>query len=83
MEPETDVIRQVYDEAGNFLTVRPWARPYNDSPESICLQTVGKDNQEYFGKVEVAMTPAMARELGVALINCSLEVERYEAIGKL
>lgn len=45
MEPETDVIRQVYDEAGNFLTIRPWA----DGPDSVCLQTVGKNNQEYFG----------------------------------
>ena len=79
MEPETDVIRQVYDEAGNFLTIRPWA----DGPDSVCLQTVGKNNQEYFGKVEVAMTPKMARELGTALINCSIEVERYKAIGEL
>ena len=53
MEPETDVIRQVYDEAGNFLTIRPWA----DGPDSVCLQTVGKDNQEYFGKLEIAMSP--------------------------
>ena len=83
MEPETDVIRQVYDEAGNFLTIRPWARPYNDSPESICLQTVGKNNQEHFGIVEVAMTPKMARELGTALINCSIEVGRYKAVGEL
>ena len=71
MEPETDVIRQVYDEAGSFLTIRPWA----DSPNSVCLQTVGKNNQEYFGKFEVVMSPKMARELGVALINCSFEVE--------
>ena len=74
MEPETDIIKQVYDEAGNFLTIRPWA----DVPYSVCLQTVGKNNQEYFGKVEVAMTPKMARELGTALINCSIEVERYK-----
>ena len=79
MEPETDIIRQVYDEEGHFLTIRPWA----DSPNSVCLQTAGKDNQEYFGKFEVAMSPRMARELGVALINCSFEVERYETGGKL
>ena len=79
MEPETDVIRQVYDEAGNFLTIRPWA----DSPDSVCFQTVGKDNQEYFGKFEVAMTPKMARELGTALINCSIEVGRYKATEEL
>ena len=74
MEPETDIILHVYDETGNFLTIRPWA----DSPNSVCLQTAGKDNQEYFGKLEVAMTPKMARELGTALINCSIEVERYK-----
>ena len=74
MEPETDVIRQVYDEARNFLTIRPWA----ESPSSVCLQTVGKYNQGYFGKFEIAMSPKMARELGTALINCSIEVERYK-----
>ena len=79
MEPETDIIRQVYDEAGSFLTIGPWA----DSPDSVCFQTVGKNNQEYFGKFEVALTPKMARELGVALINCSFEVEKYETGGKL
>ena len=79
MEPETDVIRQVYDEAGNFLTIRPWT----EAPNSVCLQTVGKDNQEYFGKLEVAMTPKMARELGVALVNCSIEVGRCNAAREL
>lgn len=79
MEPETDVIRQVYNEAGDFLTIRPWA----DGPNSVCLQTVGKDNQGYFGKFEIAMSPKMARELGTALINCSFEVERYETGRKL
>lgn len=79
MEPETDVIRQVYNETGNFLTIRPWA----ESPDSVCLQTVGKNNQENFGKFEVAMSPKMARELGVALINCSIEVGRCNAAGDL
>lgn len=79
MEPETDVIRQVYNEAGDFLTIRPWA----DGPDYVCLQTVGKDNQGYFGKFEIAMSPKMARELGTALINCSFEVERYKTGGKL
>ena len=79
MEPETDVIRQVYNETGNFLTVRPWA----ESPSSVCLQTVGKNNQEYFGLFEVAMSPEMARELGIALINCSFEVEKCETGRKL
>ncbi len=79
MEPETYVIRQVYDEAGNFLTIRPWA----DGPDSVCFQTVGKDNQEYFGKFEVVVTPKMAMELGVALINCSIEVGSCNAAGEL
>ena len=79
MEPETEVIRQVYDEAGNFLTIRPWA----DGPDSVCLHTVGKNNQEYFALFKVAMTPKMARELGTALINCSIEVGRYKAVGEL
>lgn len=79
MESETDVIRQVYDKAGNFLTIRPWA----DGPDSVCLQTVGKNNQEHFGIIEVAMSPKMARELGIALINCSIEVGRCSAAGEL
>lgn len=71
MEPETDIIRQVYCEDGKFFTVRPWA----EAPTAVCLQTVGKENQEYFGSYETAMSPKMARELGKALIACADEIE--------
>lgn len=71
MEPETDIIQQVYCEDGNFFTVRPWP----ESPNAVCLQTVGKENQDYFGKIEAAMSPKFARELGKALIACAGEIE--------
>jgi len=73
MEPETDVIRQVYCEDGNYITIRPWA----DAPDSaVSMQTVGKKNQEYFGLFEVAMSPKMAKELGRSLIVCAEEIEK-------
>ena len=69
-EVETDVIRQVYNEDGKFITVRPWA----ESPDWVCLQTVGEENQEWFGKIETAMSPEMARALGMALVACAEEI---------
>ena len=71
MEPETDIIRQVYCEDGHFLTVRPWV----EVPTAVCLQTVGKENQKYFGNYETAMSPKMARELGRALIACADDID--------
>ena len=82
IEKETSVfvwIKEQRYKKGSFLTIGPWA----DNPNFVCLQTAGKNNQDYFGKFEVIMSPKMARELGVALINCSFEVERYETGGKL
>lgn len=71
MEPETDIIRQVYNEDNHFITVRPWV----EAPSAVSLSTIGKDNREYFGKFETAMSPKMARELGKALIACADELD--------
>ena len=71
MEPETDIIRQVYCEDGHFFTVRPWA----EAPSCVALMTVGEDNREYFGEYETSMTPKMARELGKALIACADDLD--------
>lgn len=70
MEPDTDIIRQVYCEHGEFLTVRPWA----DEPDLVCLQTVGEKNQAFFGSFEIVMSPKMTIELGNALISCAEDI---------
>ena len=69
--PSTDVIRRVFDEEGrNFLEVGPWP----DSPDVVELRTVaGQHSAEYWGPVNVALSPAMAAELGRALLAAAGE----------
>jgi len=71
MEAEMDILRQVYSADGCFMTVRPWP----EGPDSVALMTVGKENEEYFGKYETAMSPEFARLLGKALIACADEID--------
>lgn len=70
MEPETDIVRFVYNEDGKFITVRPW----EEGPTFVCIETQGDENTTWFGEFNVAMTPKFAEELGKALIECSREV---------
>ena len=64
--PTTDVIRRVFDEEGrNFIEVGPWP----DSLDVVELRTVaGECSAAYWGNVSVTLSPAMAEELGRALI---------------
>jgi len=68
---ETDIIRHIYDENGNYIAVRP----YVDNPDYVSISTEGTRNAEYFGDFEIAMTPEFARKLGTALIRCAEEAE--------
>lgn len=72
MKIDTDIIRHIYSEDGNFLTVRPWP----ESPESVVLMSEGKENEEYFGRIETAMNLEFARQLGQSLIACADEIQR-------
>ncbi len=67
MKPETDIIRQVYCEDGYFITVRPWV----EADGVVCMKTDGEENQKYYGKFEVTMSPEMAIELGKSLLACA------------
>ena len=72
MKCETDIIHQVYDESGNFLQVRPWP----EEASLVTLQTVDhRGSKEFFGLIELVMTPAFAREIAKALLKCADEVE--------
>ena len=66
IEPTTDVIRRVFCEGGEgFLEVGPWA----DDTDIVELRTIeGKNSADWFGKINVTMTKAMAAELGRALL---------------
>ena len=70
-KPSTDVIRRVFEADGeHFLEVGPWP----DDITAIELRTVpGECSQEYWGTVNLALTPAMAAELGRALLAASGE----------
>lgn len=69
--PSTDVIRRVFDEEGrHFIEVGPWP----DSPDVLEMRTVeGKYSAEYYGHVNVTLSPAMAAELGRALLAAAGE----------
>ena len=70
MEPEIDIIRHVYSEDSHYITVRPWP----DSPDVVCLCTDTNNNEEYYGVVNITMSPKMATKLGEALIACANEI---------
>lgn len=65
-EPTTDVIRRVFDEDGRyFIEVGPWP----DSPDCVELRTVpGEYSAEFYGPLNISLTPKLAAELGRALI---------------
>jgi hypothetical protein len=69
--PSTDVIRRVFDEGGeHFIEVGPWP----DAPDVLELRTVeGKYSAEHWGPLNVTLSPAMAAELGRALLAASGE----------
>jgi hypothetical protein len=69
--PSTDVIRRVFDEEGrHFIEVGPWP----DAPDVLELRTVdGEYSAEHWGRVNVTLSPAMAAELGRALLAAAGE----------
>jgi hypothetical protein len=68
--PSTDVIRRVFDEEGrHFIEVGPWP----DAPDVLELRTVdGEYSAEHWGRVNVTLSPAMAAELGRALLAAAV-----------
>lgn len=48
---------------------------YADAPNTVELRTVGQKNVEYFGAINIPLEPAIAMELGKALIEVAQSVE--------
>lgn len=70
----TDVIRRTQNKDGKCLDVRPWP----EAPEAVALMNSDKASEEYFGRIELAMSTESARQLGRALIACAEEIERAQ-----
>ena len=45
-----------------------------DNPEYAHLRTVGRDNQDYFGIIDLALEPQAALALGNALVSKAIEL---------
>ena len=71
MQAMTDVIRRVYID-GYFLEVGPWP----EVPGFVALQSTGVENEGYFGKTEISMSPDFAEQLGRALIAAAEEARQ-------
>lgn len=69
--PSTDVIRRVFDEEGeHFLEVGPWP----DSTDLLELRTIDHEcSSGYWGILNLTLSPAMAAELGRALLAAAGE----------
>lgn len=66
----SDTIRRIQNEEGKTIDVRPWP----DAPEWVALIVEGKENEEWFGQVNIGMKPEFARLLGEALVKCANEL---------
>ena len=72
-KPSTDVIRRVFDEGGeHFIEIGPWP----DDHSQLELRTVpGPYSAEFWGRISLALTPALAAELGRALLAACAGLE--------
>lgn len=69
--PSTEVIRRVFEEEGRYFVE---VGPHPDAPNILELRTVeGEYSAEYWGELNLTLSPAMARELGKALLAASGE----------
>lgn len=71
---ETEILRRVYL-GSNCVEIGE----DSDCPGLLELRTMGSENKEYFGVVNLtAMTPEFARHLGLALCAAANEQEAKE-----
>lgn len=68
LQAEIEVLRRVHLE-GRFIEVGDWP----DSPDCLELRTVGKENVEYWGTLNLTMNPDFAMALGRALVAAATE----------
>lgn len=68
----TEIVRRIGVEGeGYFLSVGPWS----EAPEMVSLYTEGEKNSNYYGRIDVALSPDQAMLLGQALIACADELK--------
>lgn len=65
---ETELLRRVHMDK-HFVEIGDWP----DAPEALELRTPGKENEEYFGRISLVLTPQAAIELGEALVAAGNE----------
>jgi hypothetical protein len=63
MEIEVEMIQRLHIKGGVFLEVGTFA----DAPSCVEVRTVGKENEDYFGKLSLTLEPELAVELARAL----------------
>jgi hypothetical protein len=67
-----EVVRRVWDqEDAVFIEVGEYA----DNPDYLCLRTAGVKSIEWFGSIDIGMSPAFAKALGEALLAAATEKE--------
>jgi len=69
-----ETTRRVGDEDGGFIEIGTWP----ESPKMFLeLRTVeGEKSRDYFGKMNLAMSPDLARGIGMALIAAADEMQK-------
>ena len=70
-KPQTEVIRRIHIDK-YFLEVGEWP----DCPDVVEFRTVGDANIEYFGPLNLTLTPEAAVQLGEALVATGRELMR-------
>ena len=68
-----ETIRRVGEVDGGFVEIGPWP----DAPKSFLeLRTVeGEKSRDYFGAINLAMSPDLARGIGMSLIAAADEMQ--------
>lgn len=73
MRTSTEVVRKVYDDDEGFhISVGP----DSDGLDLVQISTDGEENKKFFGDLRLCLFPAMARELGHALIDTADELDK-------
>lgn len=70
MAPETNTVREIVNEDGYAVEVRPWP----EAPDVVAIMSRGEANRDWFGPLGLTMSPEFARHIGEALIACANEL---------
>lgn len=75
----TEVVRRVFDDSeGACIEIGP----DTDSLNLVQMRTVGKENEEYWGRFSLTFPPKMALQIAKALIAAAEEADLAERAGE-